>query len=80
VKNPALGEPNICSIAAGSLLRKARSQPERLLIGDLRVDYNENDVGEFCKYPFPDKLEEPYDVDWPVGAPPFFHERPRAAR
>ena len=73
------GAQNICAKAAVSPAHRPCPQPSRLLIGDLRVDYDKDDVGEFCKYPFSDPGKESYDDRWPVAEPRFFPDgaRPR---
>jgi len=43
------------------------------LIGDLRVDYDADDVGQFCKYPFPPAYREDFRQWMPYGDPPFLH-------
>jgi inner membrane protein len=47
-------------------------RPRRTLIGDMRVDYDRDDLGEYCKYSFLPKKREPYEQLMPVGDPPFF--------
>ncbi len=58
----------------GEDARKGASQctPSQLLIGDLRVDYNPEDVEHFSKYSFAPKKSEPYEQRMPVGDAPFF--------
>lgn len=72
VSSPESGGPNICTKAKVWPTRRPYPQPERLLIGDLRVDYDKDDVGEFCKYPFLEGQTEPYEACSLVGEPPFF--------
>jgi len=46
--------------------------PGRMVIGDLRVDYDPDDLTSFSKYSFLPKACEPGNLFLPVGDPPFF--------
>ena len=48
------------------------SKPHRLVIGDLRVDYDPEDLTSFSKYSFPSDACEAGKLILPVGSPPFF--------
>jgi hypothetical protein len=50
------------------------------LIGDLRVDYDKQDLAHFCKYAFVTKRpasKQPFEPLMPVGAPPLLQHPAR---